>query len=131
MPEVNIRVSRHTYLNVSFHTRCEHSERDMKREHRYRITLEHLGTPKEGTALHPPLTFEVGNHDDLFPIIERSRAKKVFDPDTAAALALGLKLFREVMLKNRNHPLFAELDDPMRAFIRKFKALPTDQESSP
>ncbi len=103
----------------------------MKREHRYRITLEHLGAPREGTPLHPPLTFEAANHDDLFPIIERSRAKGAFDPDSAAALALGLKLFREVMLKNRNHPLFADLNEPMRAFIARFKALPSSQEDNP
>ncbi len=96
----------------------------MKREHRYRVTLEHLGTPKEGAALHPPLSFEASNHDDLFPIIERSRAKAVFDPDTAAALALGMKLFSEVMLKHRHHPLFADLRGPMRAFIGQYKALP-------
>ena len=29
-----------------------------------------------------------------------------FDPDTATALAIGLKLFGEVMLENRGHPLF-------------------------
>lgn len=95
----------------------------MKREHRYRITLEHLGASKEDTPLHASLSFETGNHDDLFPIIERSRAKGVFDADTAAALALGLKLFTEVMLKNRDHPLFADVSAPMRAFIGKFKAL--------
>ena len=102
----------------------------MKREHRYRITLEHLGTPKEGMILHPPLTFEVANHDDLFPIIERSRAKAVFDPNTATALALGLKLFTEVILKNRDHPLFADIRGPMRAFIGAFKALRADEDAS-
>ena len=99
-------------------------EADMKREHRYRITLEHIGTPKEGTELHPPLTFEAANHDDLFPIIQRSQDKALFDPETATALALGLKLFSEVMLKNRQHPLFADIRDPMRAFIGKFKSVP-------
>jgi len=95
----------------------------MKREHRYRLTLEHLATPRDDAPRHEPLSFETGNHDDLFPIIERARAKGVFDADTAAALALGLKLFTEVMLKHRGHPLFAEVSEPMRAFIGKFKAL--------
>ncbi|MFC3531250.1 DUF3861 domain-containing protein [Vogesella facilis] len=95
----------------------------MKREHRYRVTLEHLASPKADAALHPPLSFETGNHDDVFSIIERSRAKAVFDADAAASLALGLKLFSEVMLKHRGHPVFAELHEPMRAFIGRFKAL--------
>jgi hypothetical protein len=95
----------------------------MKREHRYRITLEHLAAPKESVALHPPLSFETTNHDDVFMIIQRSRAKGVFDADTAAALALGLKLFTEVMLKHRSNALFSEIRGPMRDFIGRFKAL--------
>lgn len=95
----------------------------MKREHRYRVTLEHMATPKEEQPLHEPLSFETANHDDIFSIIERSRAKGVFDEETASSLALGLKLFSEVMLKNREHPLFADLHGPMREFIGRFKAL--------
>ncbi|MEQ6290598.1 DUF3861 domain-containing protein [Vogesella sp. GCM10023246] len=102
----------------------------MKREHRYRVTLEHLSSPKADAALHPPLSFETGNHDDVFSIIERSRAKGVFDADTAASLALGLKLFSEVMLKHRDHPVFAELHEPMRAFIGRFKALGREVDGS-
>ena len=95
----------------------------MKREHRYRITLEHLAAPKADTALHDPLVFEATNHDDLFAILERSRSKGVFDEETVTALALGMKLFTEVMLKHRNDPLFADIAGPMRSFIGQYKAL--------
>lgn len=95
----------------------------MKREHRYRITLEHLTAPKEDVPLHEPLRFEVANHDDLFAIIERSRTKGMFDDETITALALGMKLFSEVMLKQRSHPLFDEIAAPMRDFIGRYKAL--------
>jgi len=101
------------------------------REHRYRITLEHLETTSEGQTLHAPLQFETGNHDDIFSIIERSRSKGNFDADTSAALALGVKLFSEVMLKQRKHPLFAEIQQPMREFIGKLKSLaPLDAASN-
>lgn len=100
----------------------------MKRTHRYRITLEHLGAPKDDAMLHPPLTFETANHDDLFSIVERSRTKGVFDDDTVTALALGMKLFTEVMLTHRDHPLFAEISAPMRSFIGRYKALGRDAD---
>lgn len=93
------------------------------KEHRYRITLEHLAPASAEQVQHAPLQFEVGNHDDIFNIIERSRSKGHFDQDTSAALALGLKLFTEVMLKQRQHPLFSDISLPMREFIGKLKAL--------
>lgn len=94
------------------------------REHRYRITLEHLATASEGQTQHAPLQFDAGNHDDIFGIIDKIRSKHQFDADTSAALALGLKLFGEVMLKNRKHPLFEDIQPPLREFIGKLKALP-------
>ncbi|AMP16190.1 DUF3861 domain-containing protein [Collimonas pratensis] len=92
------------------------------REHRYRITLEHLATPKQGEPTNAAIHFETGNHDDLFAIVDKVRGRGQFDADTAASLALGLKLFTEVMLKNRSDPLFAEIHQPMRDFIQKLKA---------
>jgi hypothetical protein len=101
------------------------------KEHHYRITLEHLATASEGQIQHAPLQFEAGNHDDIFNIIERQRAKGHFDADTSAALGLGLKLFTEVMLKQRKHPLFADINQPMREFIGKLKTLaPLDAASA-
>lgn len=92
------------------------------REHRYRITLEHLATAAQGQPQHPPLSFEAGNHDDIFAIVERIRGNDQFDAETSAQLALGLKLFSEVMLKNRKHPLFEEIQPAIRDFIGKLKS---------
>ena len=36
------------------------------------------------------------------------RGRGDFDPDTATSFAVGLKLFSEVLLENRDHPLFAD-----------------------
>lgn len=49
------------------------------------------------------------------------RGRGDFDPDTATALAIGLKLFGEVMLENRGHPLFAELAPHFRDFMKRLK----------
>lgn len=70
------------------------------------------------------MSFEADNHDDLFKIIEAIRAKELLDADKSAALAIGLKLFSEVVLEKRRDPLFAPLSEPIRNFIQQLKGLP-------
>ena len=93
------------------------------REHRYRITLEHLATPREDQPLRGTLTFEDGNHDDLFRIVELQRASGRFgSDDEAAAFAIGLKLLSEAVLRNRDDPLLQQLKAPIGDFIKQLKA---------
>ncbi|MDI9239297.1 DUF3861 domain-containing protein [Lysobacter sp. LF1] len=93
------------------------------REHRYRITVEHIGAPREDIALHAPLTFEDGNHDDLFRIVDLQRGSGRFaSEDEAAAFAIGLKLVSEAVLRNRDDPLLQQLRSPLGDFIRQLKA---------
>lgn len=92
------------------------------KQHRYRITVEHVAD-KDG---QPPgesaaLVFEAGNHDELLGVVEKIRSRQWFDPDTSAQLALGLKLLGEVMLMNRQHPLFSELGPQFGDFMKKLK----------
>ena len=89
--------------------------------HNYRVTLEYLGGKHAESDLHQAVRFEVGNHDDLFNIIQRVQTAQLTDADTAAALALGMKLFGEVMLKHRKDPLFEKLQPAYREFIDAFK----------
>ena len=92
------------------------------REYRYRVTLEPVASPAPDVPLRAPLSFDACNHDDVVGIAERARARSGFPPDEAAALAVGLKLFTEVMLKHREDPLFAALRGPMREFVGRLKA---------
>jgi len=89
--------------------------------HNYRVTLDYLGGKHAGPETHVPLQFEVGNHDDLFDIVQRVQSSGITDADEAAALALGMKLFGEVMLKHRKDPLFAALQPSFVEFINAFK----------
>ncbi|WP_085315292.1 DUF3861 domain-containing protein [Derxia lacustris] len=92
------------------------------KQHRYRITVEHLSDPQGAPSTHAaPLQFETGNHDDILAIVERMQARGDFAPDTGAALAVGLKLFSEVMLENRSHPLFSEFSAHFRDFMKRLK----------
>jgi len=89
--------------------------------HTYRITLEYLDGKLADGERPAPLQFDADNHDNLFDIIARGQSAGLTDADEAAALALGLKLFGEVMLKHRKDPLFAALQPAFMDFFNGFK----------
>ncbi|CAH2602995.1 conserved protein of unknown function [Rhodovastum atsumiense] len=93
------------------------------RAYTYRITVTPTGTPRPEEAVRPPLSFEVSNHDDILAIVERSRRLTGLPPDTAAAMAVGLKLLGEVVLQEKVNPLFDPLRGALRSFIGGLKAL--------
>jgi hypothetical protein len=89
--------------------------------HLYRITVEHLEDPKGNPVAQQPLSFEVKNHDDLFTIVEKVKAKGLFEAHEAESFAIGLKLFREVMLNHRDSEVFANLNPHFSEFMKEFK----------
>lgn len=91
--------------------------------HRYRITVE----PLDDINTAEPLVFETVNHDELFSIVERIRAKAIVPDDEAASFAIGLKLLTETMLHHRKHPLFAELGPHIGTFMKTLKAIPATE----
>jgi uncharacterized protein DUF3861 len=95
------------------------------KQHQYRITLEHLADPQGRPSNRPPLQFEVGNHDDIIAIVERLRGRSDIKPDEAAALGVGLKLFGEVMLANKDHALFSSLRPHFAKFMKDLKKGPS------
>ncbi|RMO93815.1 hypothetical protein ALQ33_02266 [Pseudomonas syringae pv. philadelphi] len=92
------------------------------KQHRYRIQIDHLEDINGQPVSRSPLSFEVGNHDDVFHIVELIRAQRDFDPDTSTALAIGLKLFSEVMLENKDHLLFEEFRPHFVQFMKRLKS---------
>jgi hypothetical protein len=93
------------------------------KKHRYRVTLEHLTDAKGAPSIHGPLQFEMANHDDIMVIIEWLRNRDDFTQEMAAPFGVGLKLFSEVMLENKGHPLFTPF---MPHFIQFMKELKKD-----
>lgn len=93
----------------------------MKKGHLYRITVEHLKDIKGEAVDSEPLTFETTNHDEIFKIVERIRNKGLFDETEAAAFAVGLKLFSEVMLNNKENELFRPLRSAFGEFMQGLK----------
>lgn len=95
-----------------------------KKSNKYHLTLTLKEYSNGETTPSKQLELNFDNHDEIFGIIERLSDKNPFgDPAQAAQFALGLKLFSEIQLKNRNHPLFEELNAIFPAFMKKLKAL--------
>lgn len=85
--------------------------------YRYRITLESLSP----ATMDRELKFEVENHDDLFKIANLMKGKFGLDEDATNALALGLKLLGETILKNRENPLFGGFKPQFADFNKSIK----------
>ncbi|CAI0698154.1 Domain of Uncharacterised Function with PDB structure [Serratia entomophila] len=96
--------------------------------HRFKITVEALSDRQGNPVEKAPLSFEVENHDDIFDIVERIQAREDlnFGRQQSAAFAVGLKLFSEVMIENRKHPVFAPLREAFKAFMVGLKKGPTE-----
>lgn len=92
------------------------------KNHKYRISVEHLEDKQGDPVPDHSISFTATNHDEILEIVERIRGARQFDEDDATAFAVGLKLFSEVMLKNRESPLFAEFRPHFMAFMKKLKA---------
>lgn len=90
--------------------------------HHYKITLEHIHSPK-GDNLHTPVEVIVDNHDNIFAIIEKLKERNLFNDDNQSAkFAIGLKLFSEVMLRNKENLLFKDLLPAFNEFMQKLKS---------
>ena len=71
------------------------------------------------------MELEFTNHDDIFNIIERLESRQLFaEPGQHTEFAIGLKLFSEVLLTHREHPLFAEFRPAFGEFIKRLKGGP-------
>ena len=87
----------------------------------YKITLEHTFSPK-GEDLNPAVALEFDNHDEIFSIIKKLQEKDHFkDAGESAQFAIGLKIFSEVMLKNKDNELFSEFLPEFKNFMAKLK----------
>lgn len=95
----------------------------IKRTNKYQLILKEIALAKEEDIKNESLEFEFDNHDNLFEIIKTIKSKNIFEDDQQSAeFAIGLKMFSEVMIKNRDNPLFTELFPVFGSFMRKLKS---------
>lgn len=88
-------------------------------KHRYQVTLTPLAEQVGASA--PALQFEVENHDDIIAIVKRLEQRADFTEGDARAFGVGLKLFSEVMIKNKQAPLFADFLPHFINFMKELK----------
>ena len=87
----------------------------------YKFTIEYLEDSWGNSVEVNPLVFETKNHDDIFKIVEKMESKIQLDNQDTKALVIGLKLFSEVMLKNRDSKPFKELLPHFKNFMKELK----------
>lgn len=95
-----------------------------KKAYNYQLTLKGLTDPQGQAFENEPLILEFQNHDDLFKILEISKGRPIFEnPNDNTEFFIGLKLFSEVLLRNRKtpSPMTEELAEAVGAFMRKLK----------
>ena len=87
----------------------------------YKITLAHTRNPKD-EELQQPVDVEFDNHDNIFNIIKIMQERDLFnDANQSAEFAIGLKLFSEVMLRNKDNALFEEFLPAFKDYMKKLK----------
>jgi hypothetical protein len=87
-------------------------------KHKFRITIESVADAHGNPVNAAPLVFNAENHDDIIALAERTGASD----DRARSFLVGLKLFGEAMLEDRQNPLYAEILPAFGAFMKKLKA---------
>lgn len=94
-----------------------------KKANRYKLTLELLELLKPDDKKYETIALEFGNHDNIFNIIERMKKRNRFKTEQdSVEFAIGLKLFSEVMLKNKDNPLFEDFRPAFGGLMKKIKS---------
>lgn len=96
----------------------------MKGNYTYKLSLDIIASP-EGTLPDGQIStsFKLTNHDNIFSIISKLKEKKIFiTQNETEEFAIGLKLFSEIMLRNRDNELFSELGPEFKKFMKKLKS---------
>lgn len=97
-----------------------------KKGNQYKLLLQELAL-RDGSAAGRSIAFEFSNHDDIMALLDKAQREGWFEePADNVELVLGIKLFGEVMLRQRKHPLFADFFPAFRDFMRQLK----DQSNS-
>jgi len=94
-----------------------------KKSNKYKLKLELLELLRPDDKTYEPIEIEFGNHDNIFTIIERMKQRDRFKTEQdSVEFAIGLKLFSEVMLRNKDNPLFEEFRPAFGGLMKKIKS---------
>lgn len=92
-----------------------------KRINKYRVHLQEI-EQKDGTKLGKSIEFQFENHDDVLHLIELTQKRTNFaNEGENAQFIIGLKLFSDIMMKNKDNSLFEDFFPAFVDFMKKFK----------
>ena len=91
------------------------------KQHQYEITLKHIADAQGNPSTYTEaLQFNAYNNDDLFKFLEHLNQANLLDDEKTKAFAVGLKLFGEALLENKDLPVFKDF---MPQFVQFMKSL--------
>lgn len=82
-------------------------------------------TDKQGddVSAKQSIEFDFASHDDLDEIITRAQNNvQDLSPEAIYSFAVGVKLLGEVMLENRQHPLFQDFSKAFGQLMKQLKS---------
>lgn len=98
-----------------------------KKTKKYHLTLAYKGDIDEEASGQKYLELDFENHDEVFGIIDKIKLLDPFSSEQQSIeFAIGLKMFSEIMIKNRKHPLFEELYPAFGNFMKQLKSMNKD-----
>ncbi|WP_180105326.1 DUF3861 domain-containing protein [Acinetobacter sp. YH12108] len=94
------------------------------KQHKYEVTVQHIEDAKGQPSTYTEnLIFTAYNHDDIFKVLEYLQKKELIDKESMKAFAVGVKFMGEVLLENKDIPLFKEFLPHFFEFIKSLKKL--------
>lgn len=99
------------------------------KQHEYEITVKHIADANGNPSIYTEaLQFKAYNHDDLFKVLDHLTKANLLDEEKTKAFAIGLKLFGETLLENKEKPLFKDFLPQFIKFMKTIKqTAKTDQ----
>ena len=92
------------------------------KQHTYEVTLKHIADAQGNPSTYTDtLSFNSYNHDDIFKVLKVIQNTQMLDDEAAKSVAVGLKLFSEVMLEHKNFPLFKDFMPHFGQFMKTLK----------
>lgn len=93
-----------------------------KKNNKYTLHLQEI-EKKDGSEANEFTEFDIENHDDILKLLNAAKGKLGFKGDNESVeFILGIKLFGEVILRNRKNPLFEEFQPAFAAFMKNLKS---------
>lgn len=92
------------------------------KQHQYEVTVKHIADAQGNPSTYTEtLQFNAYNHDDLFKALAHIQNSNLLDDEKAKSFAVGLKLFGETLLENKDQPLFKTFLPQFIEFMKSLK----------